>query len=388
MSISYDRPLLKPPAGSSLVLFFVSSAVMFLGGCTSIRPPTPTPALSTNAYGGTALQVVAAKVEGFGWTGEGEVFYSVEAGSGLRWYLFDPETGATRETLPLRPEVPAEVYDLLTEGGTVEVITTIVSPSGQRILYERRPEGYVRPSFETPIPDYYPPSELWFTEDAGRSRTMIEANFAYRCGIPDPMATWLRNETLVVGYCSPLMGLGTYFIVHLESMSFDDLVFFEPTGVEQILPLQSEVSHDERSLAFTDMALHLWVMPMENLRARLWQPLDPGYLVPLEDIVLSPQWSPDDRRIYYWRTPPYGPDADFYDQVLMRVDPETGSTEEVLSRQRVLAQMGSDAYWTLGFSFGYRPDWRLSPDGSYGLLRVVETRRTTPGLLLLSLEGP
>jgi Tol biopolymer transport system component len=369
--------------GRGLLTLVLLALAELTAGCARASTPTATSSPFLNAYGGSASQVVASKVDDFGWTEDGEVFYSIVTDAGTKWYVFDPETGVTRETLPQRPEVPPEVYDRLTEGGTVEVLTTIVSPSGERILYERRPEGFVLPSFETPIPDYYPPSELWLAEEQGATR----ARMGGLCGSLDREATWLQDESVVLGSCSPHMGLSImFYIADLNTRTLRGVRFSAATGEEDLLPFQADMSHDGQWLAFADYdMLGLWRVPFSSLSALIGGPLDQSYLVPFDDIFHSPQWSPDDRWIYYWHTPPYGPDADFYDQVLMRVDPETGSAEEVLSKQELLAQMGSEAYWTLGFSFGYRPDWRLSPDGSYSLVRITETSRTGAGLLILTL---
>jgi len=367
----------------------VGPLILILGmaatGCNALQRPSPTPIPSQNAYGGGARQVVAAEVEDFGWTEDGEVYFSLAVEGGRRWYQFDPATGSTRESQPPRPEVPPEAYERLTEGGTVQVLTAIVSPSGDKILYERRPEGFTTPSFETPIPDYSPPSELWLAEGTGVTRSRLGP----LCGTLNPEVTWLQDETLVFGSCAPPMGLSIIFLLaDLDAQAIQEISFLGATGGEEILPFQADVSHDEQWLAFTDGASeHLWRIPVSDLVGQIGQPLSTAQLVPVDGPLYSPEWSPDDRWIYYWQSPPYGPDSDFYDLVLMRANPTTGNTEQVLTSDDLITEMGSSGYSTLGFTFGIAPDWRLSSDAGQALIRISETSRTAPGLLILSLAG-
>jgi len=124
------------------------------------RQPAHTPTRSGSV--GQAQEAVQAQVDQFGWTEDGKVFHSIKVDDMPQWYNFDPVTATTEAWA--RPDLAPEVMDRLSEGGSVEVLQKIVSPSGARILYTRLPEGYGRPSFETPIPDYYPPAELWLAE--------------------------------------------------------------------------------------------------------------------------------------------------------------------------------------------------------------------------------
>ena len=131
----------------------------------------------------------------------------------------------------------------------------------------------------------------------------------------------------------------------------------------------------------------MWRIPVSDLVGQIGQPLSTAQLVPVDGPLYSPEWSPDDRWIYYWQSPPYGPDSDFYDLVLIRANPTTGNTEQVLTRDDLVTEMGSSGYSTLGFTFGIAPDWRLSPDAGQALIRISETSRTSPGLLILTLAG-
>ena len=85
----------------------VGPLILILGmaatGCNALQTPSPTPIPSQNAYGGSARQVVAAEVEDFGWTEDGEVYFSLTVASGLRWYQFHPATGTTNESPPPHP---------------------------------------------------------------------------------------------------------------------------------------------------------------------------------------------------------------------------------------------------------------------------------------------
>src|SRR3989304_5231036 len=204
----------------------VGPLVLILGmagtGCNAFQRPSPTPIPSQNAYGGSARQVVAAEVEDFGWTEDGKIYFSLAIAGGLRWYQFHPATGATNESPPPHPVVAPEDYDRLTEGGTVEVMGTVVSPSASRILYERRPEGYTPPSFQTPIPDYFPPSELWLAEEGGITRVRLGP----LCGPLNPGVTWLQDEALVFGSCTPPMGMAfVYFLADLDARPIREISF-------------------------------------------------------------------------------------------------------------------------------------------------------------------
>lgn len=361
----------------------VACLVAFAAACTfnAGGPPTPSPTPSGTTE--VAQGVVLAQVDRFGWTEDGRVFYSVRAEDGPQWSVHDPLTGVT-EPWP-SPDPSPEVMGRLSEGGATQVLQAIVSPSGARILYTRLPDGYVRPTSDPPIPDYYPPAELWLAAGDGNGRTKLEEDFAGQCGDLKPEAAWLGGESLVIGECSPYLGLPSSFVADLVLEDADPLFFYQPDGVEQMLPGQIAISHDGQWLVMVDIPrTDLWRIPVADLFQRVGSALAANERLAAEGVMLSPQWSPDDRWLYFWHTAAFGPDTDACDVSLMRLEHETGQLEEVVSKPQLIASMGYARY--LSFTVcGREPDWRLSPDGTLALVRVLDTIDTDPGLLLLPL---
>lgn len=347
----------------------------------AVESPTSTP---TEGPATPALaEVAAGAVAYFDWNARGGVDYALEGDGGLEWFQYDPASGET--TTWAGPGPSQSVIQALAAG--TEVQGAIASPSGAVILYERLPEGDVAPDPSGGSPDPFPPYELWMADGQAGMQVRVAANFAGRCGMLERRATWLNDESLVVGECSPYLGLPAFFVADLGLMEIAVLHFTDPNGVDQVQPGQLSVSAQGGWLAFVDIPrTSLWRVPIDEIAAANGGLLTSGNRLPIEGVILSPQWSSVGSQLYYWLSPQYGPDTDACDLELQRIDPDTGSQQTVVTKQSLLTVLGVGDYSSLT-RCGTEPDWRLSPDGARMLLRILDTATTDPRLLILSLAG-
>jgi hypothetical protein len=326
---------------------------------------------------------VEGDIQRFGWTDKNDLWYAVQDNDHLQWYLIDPKT---TEAEPWEGPGPEEtILDRIRSADGVEILQAVISPSGEKIVYQRLPEGYQPPSFETPIPDYAPDWELWLTQDNGATTTRIDK----LCGELDPELIWLEAETKIFGSCHPAMGIPTiHFLTDLETRITHQLTFKDSLSGELSYPAEARISPDGQELIFSDVTgQFLYLTPFEALVDLNTQSLGFEYRVPVTNIIHSPRWSAKDQGILYWRSPRYGPDSDSYDQELMRIDPNGGLEEVILGREGLIDQIGWVNYQTLSNRFGVMPDWELSPNGKYAALRIIDSASTVPGLVLLELEN-
>lgn len=364
-----------------------STAIVVLLGAAACNANPPAQATGTSTSPPVApelREVVSGPVAFHNWTAAGSVIYAIETSDGQQWLTFDPATGETASWLGPGPS--EAVLQSLGAGGDTQLQELVVSPSGDHILYERLPEGYIEPDPTTPSPDPFPPFELWVARGDGSEQTRVASRFASRCGMLADRATWLREETMIVGACEPYLGLPAFFLADLPAGEFDVLIFTDPASGQQVQPGQAAVSGDGNWLAFVDIPrTNLWLLPLEGLRAAMAGPLDPANRLPVDGVILSPAWGPNSEWIYYWHSPPFGPDTDACDVTLRRVN-LAGETNEVLSRASLVSSLGLNEYASLT-RCGSEPDWRISPDGMQLLLRILDTVSTDPRLLLLTLPS-
>jgi len=182
------------------------------------------------------------------------------------------------------------------------------------------------------------------------------------------------------------MGLPSAFVADLVLQDADPLFFYDPAGVEQVLPGQLAVSHDGQWLLFVDMPrTGLWRLPVADLFQRVGAVLDPGDQLAAEGVFFSPQWSPDDQTVYFWHALEFGPDTDACDVTIVRLEVGSGELQDMLSKPNLIALLGFNRYLSYTVC-GREPRWRLSPDSGQALVQVLDTIATDPGLVILPLN--
>lgn len=365
--------------GAAALFALMAAACTASGATEPTAPPTHVPTTPE------LQEVTSQPVEFFGWGAAGEVVYAVETDGGLSWLRFDPLSGETQGWSGPGPTTSA--LERIGAAAGTQVQGTIVAPSGGKILYERLPEGYTEPKPGAQPADAFPLYELWAADGDGGGQVRIEPDFAGRCGMLEGGAVWLRDESLVIGECSPYLGLPAFFVADLNAVDLDVLFFTDPLSGEQVRPGQLTVAGDGSWLAFVDIPrTSLWRLPIDGLQEAIGGPLDPAGRLPTEGVILSPDGSAVGGWIYYWHSLPFGPDTDACDVSLQRIDPETGETGEALSKQALVSLLGLNEYASLTLC-GIEPDWKLSANGSRFLLRILDTINTEPRLLIVSLAG-
>lgn len=375
MTRNEQLPHQLPSGFKSTAVLAVALLLLAASACNAGTSESPTATPTGVASSPEVQQVTGEPVASLSWDPSGMVQFAVEAEGGLDWFSFDPGTGQTANS-PGPGPAPSVLQVL---GAGTQVQGAIVSPSGGVILYERLPGGEAEPEAGAP----FPPFELWVANRDGSGQMPIEARFASRCGILERRATWLRDESLVVGACSPYLGLPAYFVADLNGPEFSVLYFTRSAGGDQVQPGQLTVSGDGSWLAFVDIQREaLWQIPVDGIFGAVGGPLDPTNRLPVDGLILSPEWSSDSAYLYYWHSPAFGPDTDACDVSLMRIDIARGETIQVLSKQALVSLLGLSDYASIT-RCGTEPDWRLSPDGTRFLLRILDTANTDPQLLLV-----
>ncbi len=252
---------------------------------------TPSPAASstvTATMPSTNIQLTQVTqefTEGTFWAADGRALvYATRERSGQvwTWWQYTVATGEHRPIDPpfqLNPRLwtQLEVYEREEMSAWS---SGAFSPSGDYILYTRLPPGYTY----TPTPDdfHLPPYAAWVARTDGSAAVKVQSD----CLVTQ--ALWLNQETQVIFICSTEGGWADILLANVDGDATSSLsqVFGGQYNNDRMA-----LSPDETKLAFIDNHFGLRVAALdgsENIEVK----------TPCE-FAFSPDWSPDNQRVYF-----------------------------------------------------------------------------------------
>lgn len=359
----------------------------------SVQPPPQPTDITTEAWANQATHtstpsisatlITTSEVSEFGWIDEEHVYYSVQNGNEFEWRRFDLLARTDEAIGSIHPEASPGVRTLTNSNLGAGILAEVVAPSRERVIYARLPEGYENPSFETPIPDYFPPAELWLADATTGTNALLSSEFASRCGELNSDGHWLDNETIYFGSCAPFMGPPEiYFVADIAENRTDYLSYISDSAGNY--PFGMVLAHHEQSIAFTDGGDSMWIIQSNEIAQTLASPIDPNTQIVFSGAIRSPRWSSDDTWIYYWYSNLYSPDRADYPLTLHRINTATRETEQVISEEAMLAMLGKDTYAFFSLIYFLDVHWELSPDDHRALLKISSGYNQPAEFLLIS----
>lgn len=305
-------------------------------------------------------KLVSGEVDGMAWAPDGmSVFYLARNSKASSpcckadWIRLDLRT-MDRESAEDVPNDKGESYKL---AWLEEAISGWqISPNGERVLYQRKPENYQPPD---PLPPMYvDPIELWSATIDGTDGIRLwrwEKGCAYIAQVE-----WFSDNRRAIVVCSGFEG-GVFerIVVNVDGsgiQAFNQWIGIPGPDAQESLDIFAvpgyiaRLSPDNSKAAFTKGNGELWIG-------------FPDTQVPpdkVAELAFRPEWSSDGRRVYYLSIDQ--PRADLVPDIVMYdlVD----KTQTVSVSQDVLSQIQGHV------DIGSWIDWKLSPSESMLLVNV------------------
>lgn len=323
---------------------------------TASSLPSPEPAVSA-----PVVAHISDSVVNFVWDQDTyQIYYQQYQGESQpdEWYAYDLHTGATRPSSYVLPGISATTFNRLTWHGGIGVFNISPSPSGEKVLYERLPDGFVMP---TPSGSPMEPTEfmfleLWLGEDHGITSRKIEHDDELgHCELADK-SEWRLDETLILGSCKPRFSDGTpvwYFLVNTVNNTFDRL------GVSGGWAFQATLSPNGEWLAIVDEQQRLWLFPVELFNQSSVVSAGEEHRVDLPDPrIVALAWSPDNQWVYILHYTNHALE-------LARVHADTGQMETVLTEFDLQHLFSAEDYELWDSRDTFLAELYVSPDGKY-----------------------
>lgn len=318
-------------------------------------PLTSTPELSPLPTSIEVKRIVSDGVNAAIWSQDGKaIFYLVTRNDGStpcctrEWMRLDLQLMQTEKATSIQ----GNTKDSITLAWLGEVAGQQISPDGSWVLYQRTPEGYVRPN---PLPPMYrAPLELWLARIDGREPIRLW-DWKEDCSEHLWQVDWLPNNQGAIVTC----GIESTFrriVVSVggsKSQTFETWVgtpdkqsqlkyFGLPAYVVQISPDNSRVAFNEGN-------------------GELWLGFPGSQTEPYKVASLGfwPQWSLDSQRLYFLSinrpSPIEVPEVVAYNLA--------DKTRTVIVNKEVLSK--TDERFIVGSG-----EWKFSPAGNDLLVRI------------------
>jgi hypothetical protein len=297
----------------------------------------------------------------FGWRDNNTVYFSTKEVKGVHFYTYSRSRGTIQSDALRETAFSHSDFLRLDDGHPYPASDFIISPNGERVVFLRIPDSYVKPTDDPqrilqPLPD----QNFWVANDHGNQMHMVPSSFYPYSLLPS--AHWYQSEEVVLGEELPIEGPTGFFLLNtITSRIISDVDF--STSKENSIS-NPVYTPELDSLAYVDSRGTLWVerrvAPFDwNARA---QNISTKIISYPQDRIASPEWSADGKWVYYWRRVATIQITDPIELTLDRYNPDTQQTETILSKtilNRLLSPQESNIFYppTTGI------DWRLAENG-------------------------
>jgi hypothetical protein len=327
----------------------------------NVSLPSPTEDESAQVYDFITILPPTGNFNDFGWRDNDTVYFSTMAGKLINFYTYSQTKATIQSDATREAAFSQQDFLRLNEGYRFPATDFIISPSGERIVFLRIPDSYIKPTDDPqwvlqPLPD----QNYWVASEHGNQMHMVPSSFYPYSLLPS--AHWYQSEEVVLGEELPIEGPTGFFLLHtITSQIISDGDF--STSKDNFIS-DPVYTPELDSLAYVDSRGTLWVerqaVPFDwNARAQNTSAKIISYP---QDRIASPEWSADGKWVYYWRGVSTIQITDPIEMTLERYNPDTHQTETILSKtilNRLLCPQGSNIFYPLMTGI----DWRLAENG-------------------------